>query len=83
VAEREVRERLVFEIADDELDLGVLAVLGVDVVHRLGAVANEREVPPVGKQLSLVLLGVQMDAAHDQAIGPSVVSASSQTPVWG
>ena len=31
---REVRERLVVEVTDDELDLGVLAVLGIDFVHR-------------------------------------------------
>ena len=35
-----MRERLVFEIADDELDLGVLAVLGIDVIARLGAVGE-------------------------------------------
>ena len=64
----EVRERLVFEVADDELDLGVLAVLGVDVVHRFGAVGDEREVAPVGEQLGLVVLGVQVHAAHDQAV---------------
>jgi hypothetical protein len=31
---REMRERLVVEVTDDELDLGVLAVLGIDFVHR-------------------------------------------------
>jgi hypothetical protein len=32
-----VRQRLVVEVADDELDAGVLAMLGVDVVQRLEA----------------------------------------------
>jgi hypothetical protein len=31
----EVRQRLVVEVADDELEDGVLAMLGVDVVQRL------------------------------------------------
>lgn len=31
---REMRERLVVEVTDDELDLSVLAVLGIDFVHR-------------------------------------------------
>ena len=44
----EVRERLVFEIADRELDDGVLAMLGLDQQQRLGAVGREREVLPVG-----------------------------------
>ena len=46
VAGGEVRERLVFEVADDELDDGVLAVLGLDDVERVGAVGGEREVAP-------------------------------------
>ena len=50
----EVRERLVFEVADGELDDGVLAVLGLDERESLGAVGDEREVPPVGQQLGLV-----------------------------
>ena len=61
-------ERLVFEVADRELDLGVLAMLSVDRVQVLAAVGHEREVPPVGEQLGLILLGVQMDAADDQPL---------------
>ena len=43
-----MRERLVLEVADHELDDGVLAVLGLDQRDRLVAVGEEREVPPVG-----------------------------------
>ena len=63
-----VRQCLGLEIADDELDLGVLAVLSVDVVHRLGAVGDECVVAPVGEQLGLIFLGVQVHAADDQAL---------------
>ncbi len=62
-----MRKRLVVEVADDELDLGVLAMLSVDDVRRLGTVGNERVVAP-REQLGLVFLGVQVHAAHDQAI---------------
>ena len=37
----EVRQCLVFEVADHELDLGVLAMLGVDHAVPLGAVGDE------------------------------------------
>src|SRR5436190_22664340 len=49
----EMRERLVFEVADRQLDDGVLAVLGLDYLQRVGAVGEEREVAPVGPQLGL------------------------------
>ena len=60
-----MRERLVFEVADRELDLGVLAMLAIDRVDLLAAVGEEGEVAPVGKQLGLVVLGVKMDATDD------------------
>jgi hypothetical protein len=53
VAGGEVRERLVFEIADDLLDDGVVAVLGLDARDVLVAVGEKAEVPPVGPQLGL------------------------------
>jgi len=60
----EVRERLVFEIADRELDDGVLTMVGLDQEQRLGAVGREREVLAVRKQLGL--LADQTCAADDQ-----------------
>ncbi len=63
-----MRERLVFEVADDEFDDGVLAMLGVDVVQRFAAVGDERVVAPEAKQLGLLVLGVQVHATHDQAV---------------
>jgi hypothetical protein len=48
-----VRERLVFEIGDDLLDDGVIAMLGLHDGESLGAVGDQCEVPPVGKQLGL------------------------------
>ncbi len=63
-----MRECLIFQVADDQLDLGMLTVLGVDEVDWLGAVGDEREVPPVGEELGLVVLGVQVDAADDQPV---------------
>jgi hypothetical protein len=50
---REVRKRLVFEVCDDLLDDGVVAVLGLDDREVFGAVGDQREVPPVGKQCGL------------------------------
>jgi hypothetical protein len=38
---------LVFEVGDDLLDDGVLAVLGLDQGELVGAVGDEREVAPV------------------------------------
>src|SRR5205085_3963191 len=49
----EVLKGLVFEIADRELDDGVLTVLGLDDGDLLGAVGEKREVAPVGPQLGL------------------------------
>ena len=57
-------KRLVFEVGDDLLDDGVVAVLGLDERDVLGAVGDEREVPPVGEQLGL--RADQPGAAHDQ-----------------
>jgi len=48
IAGGEVRERLVFEVGDDLLDDGVIAVLGLHDLKRLRAVGDEAEVPPVG-----------------------------------
>jgi hypothetical protein len=42
---REVRQRLGFEVADRELDDGVLAVLSLDRLDRVGAVGRERVCP--------------------------------------
>jgi hypothetical protein len=53
VTGREVRQRLVFEVGDDLLDDGVIAVLGLDQRDVLVAVGDECEVPPVGPQLGL------------------------------
>ena len=61
---REVRQGLVFEVGDHLLDDGVLAVLGFDHGDLLAAVGDEREVPPVGPQLSLG--AEQTGAADDQ-----------------
>lgn len=55
-------ERLVFEVADRQLDLGVLAVLGIDRVHVLLPVGEEGKVAPVGKELGLRAV----DAADDE-----------------
>ena len=48
-----MRECLVFEVADRELDDGVLAVLSLDERDVLAAVGEEREVAPVRPQLGL------------------------------
>ena len=53
VARWEVREGLVFEVADGLLDDGVVAVFGLDDCERVGAVGHEREVSPVGPELGL------------------------------
>jgi hypothetical protein len=62
-----VREGLVFEVADGELDDGVLAVLGLDDLEVVAAVGQKREVPPVWPEFSLV--SDQAGAANDQALG--------------
>jgi hypothetical protein len=61
-----VRQRLVFEVANRQLDDGVLAVLGLDHVERVDAVGEEREVAPVGRQLGLG--SEQARAPHDQTL---------------
>ena len=63
-----MRERLVFEVADHELDLGVLAMVGVECVQVLAAVGYEGEVAPVGEQLGLIFLCVKMHATDDEAL---------------
>lgn len=55
---------LVFEIADAELDDGVLAVLGFDRRKRVGAVGRRRKQLPARQQLALAI--ERADAAHDQ-----------------
>ena len=59
-----MRQRLVFEVGDDLLDDGVVAVLGLDQGDVLGAVGEKAEVAPVGPQLGLG--AEQAGAAHDQ-----------------
>ena len=69
VAGGEVRQRLVFEVGDDLLDDGVVAVLGLDDRDVVGAVGDEREVPPVGPQLGL---GAEQAGAADDQPAPAV-----------
>ena len=85
---REVLERLILQVADAELDDGVLAVLGLDQRDLLVAVGRERVVLPDGEQLGLDTKDA--DAANDQPAGPEnrlgdlrlpVVAAGSE-PVW-
>jgi hypothetical protein len=63
-----VSECLVLEVADRELDHGVLAVLSVDQPRLVGAVGDEGEVAPIGERLGLLLLSVQVDAPDDQPL---------------
>src|SRR5829696_7793598 len=64
VARREVCQRLVFEIGDDLLDDGMVAVFGFDEGEIVGAVGQDREVAPVGEQLGL--RAEQASAPDDQ-----------------
>ena len=64
-----MRQRLVFEVGDDLLDDGVVAVLGLDERDVVGAVGDEREVPPVGPQLGL---GAEQAGAADDQPPPAV-----------
>jgi hypothetical protein len=48
-----VHKRLVFEVGDDLLDNGVIAMLSLDHGDVLGPVGDEAEVTPVGPQLCL------------------------------
>jgi hypothetical protein len=76
------RERLgVFEVADQELDRGVVAVIGVGDEHRGRAVGGERGVAPIGEQLGL--RADQAGTADDQPPATSVVSAICASPVSG
>src|SRR5450631_1129891 len=50
---REVREGLVFEIADRELDRGVIAMIDIGGERWDRAVGRKRVVAPVGEQLGL------------------------------
>jgi len=59
-----VRQGLVFEVGDDLLDDGVAAVFGLDELKFVGAVGDEREVPPIGEQLRL--FADQAGAPDDQ-----------------
>jgi len=63
----EVRQCLVFEVGDDLLDDGVLAVLGLDQCDVLVTVGEKTEVPPVGPQLGL--RADEAGAADDQPPG--------------
>jgi hypothetical protein len=49
----EVTECLVLEVADHQLDGGVVAVVDVGVAHRDGALGEKAVVAPVGPQLGL------------------------------
>jgi hypothetical protein len=50
---REVREGLVFEVADRELDRGVIAMIDIGGERWDCAVGRKRVVAPVGEQLGL------------------------------
>ena len=63
-----MREGLVFEVADHQLDRGVVAVIDIGGEHRDGAVGRERVVAPVGEQLGL--RADQAGAADDQPPAP-------------
>ncbi len=63
-----MRERPVFEVADDELGDGVLAMLGVDVVQRLRAVGDQRVVAPEANSSVCSSWGVQVHATNDQTV---------------
>ena len=61
---REVREGLVFEVADRELDRGVIAMIDIGGERWDCAVGRKRVVAPVGEQLGL--RADQAGAADDQ-----------------
>ena len=78
----EVRECLVFEVGDDLLDDGVVAVLGLDERDFLAAVGDEAEVAPVGPQLGLG--AEQAGAPDDQSPARRRWSRrSAPRPAWG
>ncbi len=72
---------LVFEIADRELDDGVLAMLGLDEHQWLGAVGGERVVLPVGEQLGLG--SDQAGAANDQPPVTELGLSDLRSPPFG
>ena len=76
-----MRERLVFEVADDELDDGVLTVLGLDQGDVLGAVGREREVLQLGSSSPWALRVRTRRTIRRWA--PSVVSAICAMLVGG
>ncbi len=66
----EVTECLVLEVADHQLDRGVVAVIDIGDECRDGAVGREGVVAPVGEQLGL--RADQAGAAHDQPEAPEL-----------
>jgi hypothetical protein len=66
----EVREGLVLEVADHELDRGVVAMIDIGHEHRHGAVPRKRVVAPVGEQFGLG--AGQAGAADDQPPVPEL-----------
>lgn len=75
-----MRERLVFEVADRELDDGVPALLGLHDRERPGAVGDEGVMHPGRQQFGLG--GLAADAADDQPPAAEVVSAICAIPGW-
>src|ERR1019366_10628713 len=65
---RGVRERLVNEVADLELDVGVISMLSLHDREWFGAVGQRRVVTPGREQLRLS--AGQTRAAHDQPLPP-------------
>lgn len=58
-------ERLIFEVADRELDNGVLTMLGLDELEGVGGVGREGKQFPRRQQLALAVEGA--DATDDEA----------------
>ena len=73
----EVRESLVFEVGDDLLDDGVVAVLGLDERELFAAVGEEAEVAPVGPQFGL---GADQAGAPDDQPPAAVASFRRSAP---
>ncbi len=77
-----MRQRLLFEVGDHLLDDGVVAMLGLDERDLFAAVADEREVAPVGPELGL--RADQSGAADDQPPAATyLVSAICASPSGG
>jgi hypothetical protein len=49
----EVRERLIFEVTDHQLDRGMVAMIDISGEQRHGAVGREAVMAPVGPQLRM------------------------------